>query len=188
MLRYLPNGLTCLRLVLTVPLGVMILREQYAAALLVGILAGVTDALDGFFARRLNAFSRFGAMLDPIADKLMIAVCFICCAMVGLLPWQLAAIVVGRDLVIVSGAASYRVLYGPFQYAATVLSKANMLLQVAFLLLVLSSQVITGLPDVALQAGAVIVALCAIASGLDYVVRWTARARAAGRSKRGLDQ
>ena len=188
MLRYLPNSLTVLRLLLTLPLGALILREQYGAALLVGLLAGLSDALDGFLARRLNAFSRFGALLDPVADKLMIAVCVLCCAQMGLVPWYLAGIVVGRDIVIVSGALSYRALYGPIQFAATNLSKGNMIVQVGFLQVVLSSRVFEGVPPQALQVGAVLVVLCAVASGLDYVMRWAARAREAHQGKAGTSR
>ncbi len=72
MLQYLPNSLTVLRLLLAVPLGMLILREEYVWALGVGLLAGLTDSLDGFFARYLGTFSRIGAILNPIADKLLI--------------------------------------------------------------------------------------------------------------------
>ena len=62
MLQYLPNALTLSRLLLAIPLGMLILRGDFSWAVAVGILAGVTDALDGYFARRLNAFSRWGAV------------------------------------------------------------------------------------------------------------------------------
>ena len=80
MLQYLPNSLTVLRLLLAGPLGWLVLREQYHWALVVGLLAGLTDALDGLLARRLNALSRFGAALDPVADKVLITVAFLCFA------------------------------------------------------------------------------------------------------------
>ena len=90
MLRYLPNSLTLLRLLLALPLGWLILREQYALALATGVLAGLSDALDGFAARRLDALTRLGAILDPIADKTLITVTFVCLAAVELAPWYLA--------------------------------------------------------------------------------------------------
>ncbi len=65
MLNYLPNALTTLRLLLALPLGMLILRHEYQLALWVGLIAGITDALDGFTARRLNSFSPIGAALDP---------------------------------------------------------------------------------------------------------------------------
>ncbi|MCB1853724.1 MAG: CDP-alcohol phosphatidyltransferase family protein, partial [Halieaceae bacterium] len=60
MLRYLPNSLTLARLLLAAPLGMLVLQQQYQWALAVGLLAGLSDALDGFLARRLNAHSRVG--------------------------------------------------------------------------------------------------------------------------------
>ncbi|MEZ5501127.1 MAG: CDP-alcohol phosphatidyltransferase family protein [Halioglobus sp.] len=69
LIHYLPNSLTILRLVLSLPLGYLILREDFTWALGVGLLAGCTDALDGLLARRLGALSRAGAALDPVADR-----------------------------------------------------------------------------------------------------------------------
>ena len=74
MLQYLPNALTFSRLLLAGPLGYFILHQNYEWALATGALAGLTDALDGFLARRLGALSRLGAAVDPIADKVLITV------------------------------------------------------------------------------------------------------------------
>jgi len=176
MLQYLPNTLTVLRLALAVPLGFLILRQDFAAALAVGLVAGITDLLDGFFARRLQAHSNIGAALDPVADKTLITVCFLCCAVVELMPWFVAAVVIARDLVIVTGAACYAALYGPFKFAATRLSKGSMFVQISFCLLVLLSQIVSGLPAWTIPAGIVLVILFAVASGIDYVFVWARKA------------
>jgi cardiolipin synthase len=176
MLRYLPNSLTFLRLLLAVPLGILILRENYTWALGVGCLAGLSDALDGFFARRLGALSRFGAALDPIADKILIIVTFVCLAQVELVPWFLAVVVVARDLVIVAGAACYYQFVGPFEFAATGLSKSNMFIQISFCVLVLLTQVVSNIPPEVTLAGTVAVLFIAAASGFDYVMSWTIKA------------
>jgi len=176
MLRQLPNILTVTRLLLTLPLGALILAGEFDLALAVGFVAGVTDALDGFLARRLNAFSRFGAALDPVADKVLTTVSFLSFASVELIPWYVAITVIGRDLVIVGGAICYHVLIGPFEFAATRLSKLNMMLQMGFCVLVLASQVVAGIPPVTIAAATVAVLAIAIASGLDYVVSWSIKA------------
>ncbi len=176
MLQYLPNALTFLRLLLALPLGYFILRQEFAMALGIGFLAGLSDGLDGFFARRLNAFSHFGAALDPVADKVLITVCMLSFAQVGLIPWYVAITVVARDLVIVSGAVCYRLLIGPFEFAATKLSKTNMLIQICFCVLVLAAQVVPGIPSLVITAATVVVLVIAIASGLDYVVSWSIKA------------
>ncbi len=184
LLQQLPNSLTFLRLLLAVPLGLCILREAYPLALVVGVAAGITDGLDGFFARRLQALSRLGAILDPIADKTLITVCFLSFAVVELVPWYLAIIVILRDLVIIAGAISYRLFVGPFKVAARALSKGNMFLQISFCVLVLLAQVIPDIPQWSLVVGAqLVIALCII-SGVDYVWSWTVRAVEANKDKR----
>ena len=184
MLRYLPNALTLLRLLLAVPLGILILREEYGLALGTGIIAGLTDALDGFFARRLGVFSRFGAALDPVADKTLVTVMFLCFASVGLIPWWLAITVIARDAIIVTGALCYQWLIGPLEFSPTGLSKANMFLQLAFCVLVLLVQLVPAIPDGMITGGGIVVLVIAVASGTDYVISWTRKALAAreGRS------
>jgi cardiolipin synthase len=182
MLRYLPNGLTVLRLLLALPLGVFILRENYACALGIGVLAGLSDALDGFAARRLGALSRFGAALDPIADKILITVTFVCLVQVDLVPWYLAAVVIARDLVIVAGAACFYTLVGPFEFAASRLSKANMCIQIGFCVLVLLTQTVESIPPTAIAVGATLVLVAAVASGMDYVIAWSRKAIASRRT------
>jgi cardiolipin synthase len=176
MLHYLPNSLTILRLLLALPLGVLILRENYHWALVAGGVAGLSDAFDGVLARRLNAVSRLGAILDPVADKALITVTFLCLATVELVPWYLAIAVILRDLVIVVGAACYYRFVGPFEFAATRLSKANMFIQICFCVLVLVSQVVSGIPPVALLLGTAAVLFIAAASGCDYVISWAVKA------------
>ncbi|MCP5165002.1 MAG: CDP-alcohol phosphatidyltransferase family protein [Pseudomonadales bacterium] len=176
MLRYLPNSLTLARLLLAVPLGMLVLQQQYQWALAVGLLAGLSDALDGFLARRLNAHSRVGAALDPIADKVLVTVAFLSFACSGLIPWYLAGAVILRDLVIVTGAACYHLLIGPLEFAATTLSKVNMFVQICFCALLLLAQVVTWVPPAALTLGTVAVLFIAGASGCDYVLKWSARA------------
>jgi cardiolipin synthase len=176
MLQYLPNGLTILRLLLALPMGVLILRQEFNLALGVGLLAGLTDALDGFMARRLQAFSRFGAALDPIADKVLVTVIFLSFAQLELIPWYLALTVIIRDLTIVSGAIGYHFLIGPFEFAASRLSKINMFVQICFCLLLLLAQVIPAIPTEAIIAGTAGVMFIAVASGVDYILTWTIKA------------
>jgi cardiolipin synthase len=183
MLQYLPNTLTLSRLLLALPMGILILRENYTWALGVGVLAGMTDILDGFFARRLGAFSRWGAALDPIADKALITVTFLCFAHVSLVPWYLATAVVVRDLIIVAGAACYYKFIGPFEFAASGLGKYNMAVQIAFCLLVLLSQVFQDIPPQATIIGSVAVLFIAAASGFDYVMSWTIKAIQSGQHR-----
>jgi cardiolipin synthase len=175
-LQYLPNCLTFSRLLLAIPLGFLILAENYPWALVVGFVAGLTDALDGYVARRLGAFSQFGAALDPIADKVLITVSFLCMAKVELIPWYLAFAVIARDLIIVAGALCYHFFIGSFEFAATGLSKANMGIQIAFCVLVLTAQVVPQIPEISIVIGTALVLFIAASSGFDYVMSWTIKA------------
>ena len=181
MLKHLPNALTLMRLFLAVPLGITIVQQQYDLALLIGLVAGASDALDGLLARKFNAFSRLGAILDPIADKTIITACFLCFGLTDLVPWYLAVIVIARDIVIVSGASVYTLFYGQVEFAATTLSKSNMCFQIGFCLLLLLSLVVTGIPTVLIDVARWLVIFFALASGLDYVVSWSGKARDAAR-------
>jgi cardiolipin synthase len=183
MLQHLPNALTLSRLLLAAPLGYFILQENYEWALGTGLLAGVTDAFDGFFARRLDALSRLGAALDPIADKVLITVAFVCFAHTALIPWYLALVVIARDLIIVLGAACYHWLIGPFEFSATRLSKANMFIQISFCTLVPAAQVAHWIPQSTITAGSAAVLLIAGASGADYVLKWSVKAKQQSKEK-----
>ncbi len=176
MLKFLPNALTLSRLLLAAPLGYFIVQQAYDWALVTGVVAGLTDALDGLLARRLNALSRLGAALDPIADKVLITVAFICFASTGLIPWYLALAVILRDVIIVLGAVCYHWLVGPFEFSATRLSKANMFIQISFCALVLAAQVASWIPPATIIAASVAVLFIAGASGCDYVLKWSVKA------------
>jgi cardiolipin synthase len=99
----LPNFLTLIRIVLIPFFLVLLVSQLYFDALLVFILGGVTDALDGFIARRMNQKTSLGAILDPVADKLLLMSSFIMLGMMGGIPLWLVVLVVSRDTVILFG-------------------------------------------------------------------------------------
>lgn len=100
----IPNLLTLARIAVIPYLVVLLLDRRYTIALPVLFLTGISDALDGYLARRLNQSSKLGQMLDPAADKLLLFVLYITMGWTGALPWWIAGLVVGRDVVIVLGA------------------------------------------------------------------------------------
>ena len=95
----IPNALSVLRL-LGVPLFLWLLLGPHAdiAALIVLALSGLSDWADGVLARRLNQTSRIGALLDPAADRLYILATLVGLSIRQIIPWWLAALIVGRDL------------------------------------------------------------------------------------------
>jgi cardiolipin synthase len=108
----LPNFLTLIRIVAIPVFLVLLASHFYLDALLVFILGGVTDALDGFIARRMNQKTSLGAILDPIADKLLLMSSFIMLGMMGGVPLWLVVLVVSRDAVILTGYVTISFLAG----------------------------------------------------------------------------
>jgi cardiolipin synthase (CMP-forming) len=177
----IPNVITIARIVLVVPTAWLLWHERYVEALVLMSIAGASDAVDGWLARRLDAVSHVGAALDPVADKLLVASMIVIFAVQGHLPLWLVALVLGRDVIIVTGAAVYRVLFGRIEFAPTYLSKANTAMQIATVLMLLFwlcdfgwlSRLAGALVD---PYGFYLLALLGIGSGLDYVVTWGVRA------------
>jgi cardiolipin synthase len=177
MLRHLPNLVTILRMLLVVPLCWLIDKGQYEGALVIAAVAGFSDAVDGFLAKHYGWQTWIGGILDPIADKLLLMAAFLWLAFAGDVPQWLAALVIGRDLVIVGGAIAYYGLIGRFDASPTLLSKVTTVVQIVFVLveLVRLSHWIE-MPESVRSAAIGITAALTIASGMHYVVVWSARA------------
>ena len=171
----LPNALTGARILL-VPLVIrLLLEEGYGAALGVFAAAGLTDALDGYVAKRWNRCTRLGELLDPIADKLLVISTVVLLAGQGRLPGWLAAAIVGRDATILGGAAVVRAVVGRLEIAPTRLSKCNTVVQIATLMLVLAEG--AGAPVArTLPAAYALTLATTLASGVHYVYVWVQRA------------
>lgn len=181
MLARLPNIITVVRIALVLPTAWFLWQAMYVEALLLTTVAGASDAVDGWLARRLDAVSRFGAALDPAADKLLVASIFVIFAIQGHLPLWLAVIVLGRDLVILAGAIAYRVLFGHIEFAPTLISKANTAVQIvtalALLVWLCRFDTVSELTGALLDPfGFYLLAVLGVASGLDYVVTWGLKA------------
>ncbi|MBX3693002.1 CDP-alcohol phosphatidyltransferase family protein [Dokdonella sp.] len=184
MWRHLPNLISILRLLLVLPVFRLIESQRYAEALGLAALAGASDAVDGFLAKRYGWQSRLGGMLDPLADKMLLLACFAGLVLVDALPLWLLVLVVGRDLVIVAGAVAYHNLVGPFDAAPTLLSKATTAVQIACVLVVLLGLAwLPGLPGIDVLF--VLTAVITLASGLHYVVVWSLRAVRTVRARNG---
>ena len=112
----IPNALTLLRILLVPVFGLLWLADHHLAALIVFLVAGGTDLLDGLLARTLNQRTRLGSLLDPAADKLTLLVAFLVGVSTGGVPAWLAALVIGRDLVLTLGVGIYTlVVHGAYR-------------------------------------------------------------------------
>ena len=180
LLRQAPNILSALRVVAAPIAAVLILDGIDVAALCVFVFAGLSDAADGYLAKRFALTSRFGAWLDPAADKLLMLASFVSLTMVGAVPLWLTVLVIGRDLAIVLGVGLARLLEAPLQVVPLTIGKASTVVQVVYVALVLLL-LATGvsLPRLAF-AGTVVVAIFALLSFFAYATVWL-QAVAAGR-------
>lgn len=174
--RDIPNLITSLRIVLVAPILWLLLEERYGPVLLLFVVAGVSDALDGFLAKYFGWTSRLGGILDPLADKLLLMGTILALGWLGQLPIWLVALVVLRDVVIVSGAISYHLLIERFEATPLPISKLNTLLQLILVLAVMVDGGVTPLPAGLLQGLIALTALTTVWSGLAYVWRWGWRA------------
>jgi cardiolipin synthase len=181
--RHVPNALTLLRLLL-IPVQVALLAQhRYDTALLLFAFSAASDVADGFIARHWNARTRFGAIADPIADKLTMLAVTLMLAAQGWLPLWLAAAIVARDLVIVAGALAYHCVVGRYDMAPTALSKLNTGVEFLVLALVLAGA--AGALDIAPLRPLMFALLLAtiVVSGTHYVWTWGRRARSRYRER-----
>jgi cardiolipin synthase len=169
MLRHLPNLLSGLRL-LAAPLAAWaILAERDMAALVIFAGAGLSDFADGQIARRWGFVSRFGAWLDPIADKLLMLCAFLALLAVGAVPLWLVLLVIARDVAVAGGALLAKALALPLAVAPTVLGKATTAALIGYVCLVLLLLAADMEAPRLAKAGGYAVAGLVILSGLAYL-------------------
>ena len=175
-LRHIPNILTAFRILL-VPLVVMfMLEDEFLPALILFAVAGFSDAVDGFLARRYHWTSRIGGLMDPLADKLLMVSSYITLGWLGLIPPWLVGLVILRDLVIVTGAVIYNARIEQVEATPSIVSKLNTLAQILLVLSVLFSQAVFGLPALWIDALIYSVVVTIVWSGVGYVWTWGRRA------------
>ena len=169
MLKHLPNLLSLLRLAAAPLAAWLILQGHDTAALLVFAAAGLSDGLDGFIARTWQVTSRFGAWLDPAADKLLMLLCFLALWRIGVAPGWLVALVLLRDGAIALGWVLVRLLSLPVRFEASRLGKATTLAQLLYVgtwLLLLAF--LLEAPAELMLAAAALTAAVTVLSGLGY--------------------
>ncbi len=164
----IPNLLTISRLLL-VPLFVgLVVYEEFYWALVVFIIAGLTDALDGFIAKRFGTVTEFGRSMDPLADKFLLISAFLVLTIKGWIPLFLCILVILRDMVIVTGymilrSGGRKVTIGP-----SIPGKITTALQI---LTVVGALVLKGTMDTAFYVVVGVTTLFTIYSGADYVMK-----------------
>ncbi|HSM94511.1 MAG TPA: CDP-alcohol phosphatidyltransferase family protein [Rhizomicrobium sp.] len=182
LLRNIPNILTALRLAGSPTLVALLWRGHDYAALIVFAAAAVTDALDGYLAKRFNLQTRFGRYLDPAADKLLMLTSFVALTILGVTPVWLTALVITRDACIVLGIGLAHLWALPLRATPSLLGKCSTAVQVIYVGLMLllltfdiKARILTNFAEIA-------VAAFTLASGLGYAQMWLRAATHARRT------
>ena len=134
----IPNSLTLGRIVLVPFVVWLIITHEMTAAFLLFLLAGLSDAADGYIAKRYGWRSELGAYLDPIADKALLVSIYVTLGFAGHLPVWLVIAVVSRDILIVGAVVLSWMLSRPLTMQPLLISKANTLAQIVLAGLVLA--------------------------------------------------
>ena len=174
--RQIPNVITTIRILLVAPIAVALAHHQLLIAILLFGIAAASDLADGFLAKRFGWQSELGAVLDPAADKLLLATVFVTLAYLRLVPLWLMAAAVARDAVIVLGALLYRLCFGRLNVRPSVVSKFNTLCQTAFILAVVGRAEFSIPPASAVMWLGALVFVTVTVSGIDYILIYGRRA------------
>ncbi len=168
----LPNIISLARL-LAVPVTVyLILQGAYAPAFWLFVAAGISDAVDGFLAKRLGAVSVIGAYLDPLADKALLVSVFVALGYLSHVAMWLVILIVFRDLLIIGGAILFQTLTQSLEMSPLFISKINTAAQIVLACAILA-QLSSGWHASGLtQAISYFVAATTFLSGAAYVIKW----------------
>jgi len=173
----LPNILTFLRIALIPVFAIFLVYNRAGWALVVFTIAGVSDGIDGFIARRMKQESELGTIIDPVADKLLMTTAFIMLTIPGMLepgrhlpvPFWVTAAVIGRDIAIIAVAGAINVMTGFRGFKPSWLGKASTFVQVTGVILILIAAVYPDLRGFYLPTVYTTVAAFAVFSGIHYI-------------------
>jgi cardiolipin synthase len=178
LLRHLPNLITTLRLAAAPATAGLLAAGHFNVAFGVFAFAGLSDAADGFLAKRYNLSTRLGRLLDPAADKALMLAAFVTLSVLDDVPLWLTLTVIARDLLILLGLASALALRAPIAVQPLVLGKICTALQVLYIGWHLAALAFELPADATAPADAYLVAAFAWLSGFAYLAVWVKAMRA----------
>lgn len=173
--KKIPNILTSIRIALVIPCVLCLHYDLYAYALAILFLAGVTDGVDGILARRWGCQTKLGAVLDPLADKILVVALFLVFYLKNFIPLWFSLVIISRELILLSGAAFYRFVFGPVIFVPTLLSKLNTCLILLLLLTSLLHGMSLGDYSQFNYYLMMTILFTSIYSAVDYIIKWTIR-------------
>jgi cardiolipin synthase (CMP-forming) len=182
----IPNAITLSRILITPLFIIFLIQGNYRRALILFLLAGVSDLADGLIARTWQQKSRLGSYLDPLADKLLMATSFVTLSIYHQIPSWLTVIVLSRDVTMALGVLLFRLADYHLIIRPTLLGKWTTTFQIATVLIVLISK-IWMVPKVAIWAFFVITAALTAFSGVHYVYRGLKSVNHQGSGRKGAE-
>jgi len=168
----IPNFITVLRLFLVPAIVAFIASHAWWPAFLVFAIAGISDGVDGFIARRFDMRSELGAYLDPLADKALLMSIYVALAIATILPGWIAILVVSRDVMIVGAVVMSWLLDKPVEIRPLWVSKLNTAAQITFAAAVLAAMAFGFRLDGWFEALLALVAALTLASTAAYLTQW----------------
>lgn len=167
----LPNFITLCR-ILMIPFFISFLVYNYNLyAFGVFLLAGISDALDGFIARTSKKKTRLGTILDPMADKLLLSSSFLTMTIIQKMPAWVSIIVISRDIIIIIGALMLLLFYEGLNISPSILGKGTTLFQILYVILTLLFLVLG--KDVAVLSPLLWITIgLTVVSGIQYIYIW----------------
>jgi cardiolipin synthase (CMP-forming) len=132
-----PNQLTLLRLIFVPFIVIELVDGRYFWALVLFVIAGISDGLDGLLARRLHQQTKLGQYLDPIADKLLLSTMFPVLSILHKIPWKYTVVVFSRDISILAASAVLFAIAGLRDFRPSIFGKANTFSQISAIFFVM---------------------------------------------------
>jgi len=176
----IPNLVTLGRIILVPIVVLAITSGEMRAAFFLFLAAGISDAVDGFIAKRFHMASELGALIDPLADKALIVSIYVSLGIAGALPIALVILVVSRDIMIISGFMVAWLVGKPMPVRPLPVSKVNTVAQILLATLVLAEQ---GFGFDATPASIIVAGFVAILTLLSigfYLAEWLRRMNSIG--------
>jgi cardiolipin synthase len=170
--KYIPNTLSIARIFLSFLLVPLILNNKIPAGIIVFVMAGISDFLDGYYARKFNVTSNLGAMLDPLGDKILMTVSYFLLAYAGLIHYYVTVIVILRDVFILCVVLVCKLFDIKLKISPSMASKINTSIQLIFVLIILTCKQLSMDVPYFCEICSAIVCISTIFSGAEYAYKY----------------
>ena len=173
-LHNVPNAISMFRLLLVLPIAIAIVEGEFAFSLALFCIAGISDGLDGYFARKYGWVTAFGKIIDPLADKLLLLVTTVTLGLLGHFPVMVLFLMIAKDLAVVGGVLVYTALAGFPEVRPILVGKVTTVLQLLLIgyimiTLVASMSVVSMFMSILVW----VVVIATILDGCSYLWLWT---------------